>query len=175
MKKIIITYGAISGALVTAMMVYSSYMMSTSSDFKPSEIFGYTTMVVAFAFIFVGVKQFRDKHNGGIISFKQAFKIGFFIALIASVMYTIVWLFEYHFIFPDFMEKYIAFVMKEAKQSGLSEADLQTKLHKMNSMKEWYKNPILMILMTLMEILPMGILFALVSAVIFKRNTPKTT
>lgn len=174
MKKIVLTYGLIAGVIVSSMMLYATYMMRSSTDYKPSEILGYTSMLIAFAFIFVGVKQFRDKTNAGIITFKQAFTIGSLIALIASIIYTIVWLFEYHFIFPDFMDKYIACVMQEAKESGISAIELQNKQTEMNNMKEWYKNPILMILMTLMEILPLGIIVSLLSAIFLKRNTAKT-
>jgi hypothetical protein len=40
-------------------------------------------------------------------------------------------------------------------------------------MKEWYKNPLFVILMTYIEILPVALIVTLISALILKRTTPK--
>ena len=91
MKKLVLTYGLIAGAVVSAFMAIS--MMGIADD--PSKIgagsmvVGYLGMLIAFAFIFVAVKNYRDKQNGGVVSFGKAFSIGLLIALIASVMYVI--------------------------------------------------------------------------------------
>ena len=170
MKKIIITYGLIAGLIVTAFMVYGTVALANDPNFKPSMVLGYAGMIIAFAFVFVGTKNYRDKQNGGTLTFGQAFKIGFFIALIASTIYVGVWLIEYYCFYPDFMDKYIEFAIKEAKSSGISATELQSKTEDMNTMRELYKNPIMVILLSFAEILPLGIFAALISAIIFKRN-----
>ncbi len=171
MKKIILKNGLIAGLIVTAFMIYGTYsLLKDPEGFEPSYVVGFTGMILAFIFIFIGTKQYRDQINSGKITFVEGLKIGSLIALIASSIYVGVWLIEYYCFFPDFMDKYSAFSIKEAQSSGLSSAEIQTKIEEINSMKESYKNPIMVILWTFMEILPLGIIVALISALILKRK-----
>lgn len=166
MKNIILKNGIFAGLIVTAFMLYGTISLQKNpKDFEPSYVLGFTGMILAFTFIFIGIKQFRDKINDGYVTFGQGFKVGFLIALFASAIYVGVWLIEYYFFFPDFMERYAEFELSHAKPEELAE-----KTKEMASYKEWYKNPILIILLTFMEILPLGLLITLISALILKRK-----
>lgn len=170
MKKIVIVYGVIAGLIVAGMMLFSTGYYCAKGDFEGGMIYGYSAMIIAFSMIFVGVKSFRDKHNGGIINFGKAFKIGLFISLIASTIYVVSWLINYYCFMPDFMDKYAAAMDAKAKASGISAAELAKKTADMAQMKEWYKNPLFVILMTYVEILPVGLVVALISALVLKRK-----
>src|SRR6476620_5450732 len=113
MKNVNLKYGLIAGAIVTAFMVGGTVAMRNNPDFTGSMLLGYTGMLVAFFFVFLGIKNYRDKQNGGVISFGKALKIGMLISLIASTIYVGVWLIEYYCIFPDFMNKYSEAVLKK--------------------------------------------------------------
>ncbi|MES2328746.1 MAG: DUF4199 domain-containing protein [Bacteroidota bacterium] len=173
MKKVVLVYGIIAGVIVTAMMAFSTGYYCAKGDFEGGMIYGYSAMIIAFAMIFVGVKSFRDKQNGGVINFGKAFKIGLFISLIASTIYVIGWLINYYCFIPDFMDKYAAVMIAKAKSSGISAAELAKKSADMAQMREWYKNPLFVILMTYIEILPVGVVVTLITALVLKRNTPK--
>ena len=171
MKKNILVYGLISGLIISALMAANLAMCSKSGDFDNSMIVGYASMLIAFSMIFVGIKNYRDKYLGGTISFGKAFKIGFFITLIASTIYVLVWLLEEHFFFPDFMEKYMAYEMNKLQASGISAAEIANKTKDFERAKEMYKNPFLKILFTYSEILPVGLIVTLISSLILKRKT----
>jgi hypothetical protein len=171
MKKLILVYGIIAGLIVTGMMAFSTGYYCSKGDFEGGMIYGYSAMIIAFSMIFVAVKSFRDKHNAGVISFGKAFKIGFFISLIASTIYVIGWLINYYFFIPDFMDKYAGAMIAKAKAGGASAQALAKQTADMAQMKEWYKNPLFIILMTYVEILPVGVVVALISALILKRKT----
>lgn len=173
MKKIVLVYGIIAGLIVTGMMAFSTGYYCSKGDFEGGMIYGYSAMIIAFSMIFVGIKSFRDKHNGGVIRFGKAFRIGLFISLIASTIYVIGWLINYYCFIPDFMDKYAAAMIGKARASGVSAEELAKKSAEMAQMKEWYKNPLFVILMTYIEILPVGLLVALVSALILKRQEPQ--
>jgi len=171
MKKNILVYGLISGLIISALMAVIVSRCINSGDYEGSMLIGYASMLIAFSMIFVGVKNYRDKYNGGVISFGKAFKLGFFITLIASTIYVIVWLIEEQLFFPDFMEKYTAHEMSRLQSSGISAAKLASETKELEQAKEMYKNPALRILMTYAEILPVGLLVSLVCSLILKRKT----
>ncbi len=85
-------------------------------------------------------------------------------------MYVIAWLIEYYLFVPDFMDKYTAHALAEAGKKGLSAPEMAEKAKEMEAYKEMYKNPLLIILFTYMEILPVGLVVSLICAIIFKRK-----
>ena len=71
---------------------------------------------------------------------------------------------------PTFMDDYTQFSVKKATEAGASKVELNNILAEMNQMKEWYKSPILIFLLTLTEPLPVGLLVALVSAFLLRKK-----
>lgn len=173
MKKTVLIFGLISGSIVTAFMVYASTACYKNADFKTSEVVGYAGMLIAFSFIFVGIKNYRDKFNNGVISFGKAFKTGLYISLIASSLYVGVWLIEYYLFMPDWLDKYCTHVINAKKAGGVSSTEVDKTISQMASMQEMYKNPLFVILFTYVEVLPIGIIISLISALILKRKEGK--
>jgi hypothetical protein len=68
------------------------------------------------------------------------------------------------------MDKYSAHIISQAKSSGKSAGEIADQIKEMSSMKEMYKSPIMVILITYMEILPIGLLVSLIAALILKRK-----
>ena len=173
MKKIIIICGSIAGLIVTSIMLASISGCITGSDFEGgigSMLLGYSSMVVAFSLIFVGVKNYRDKHNSGIITFGKSLKIGLLITLVASTIYVIVWQIDYYFFIPDFYEKYSAHVIRDMKAHGATQAQIQQQMAANKSNGEMYRNPLFNAMFTYFEILPVGIIMSLLAALILKRK-----
>lgn len=172
MKRIVLTFGLIAGAIVSGFMATSMIIMHNNPEWKAgnlSMIIGYLTMIMSFALIYVAVKTYRDKHLGGSISFGKAFKLGLGVALIASTMYVIMWALLYNFVMPDFMERYTQQMLESAKADS-TPAQLQAKAAEMEQYKAWYKNPVFFVLLTYMEILPVGLVVSLITALILKRK-----
>ncbi|MGM9512197.1 DUF4199 domain-containing protein [Larkinella sp. GY13] len=173
MKKIILVCGLIAGLIITAMMVTTTAVCYHTEAFESNMVLGYASMLLAFSLIFVGVKNFRDQYNGGVISFGKGFKIGLYITLIASTIYVVVWLIDYYVFMPDFMDRYTAHVLKEARIEGATSAELAKQADEMQSYKDMYKNPVMVILLTYSEVIPVGLVVSLLCALFLKRNTSK--
>ncbi len=175
MRKNVIVFGLIAGAIVSTMMIIGVAACYNSMNFDLGMWLGYSSMIIAFSFVFVGIKNYRDKHNQGIISFKKAFTIGLWITMIASSIYVIVWMIDYYCFIPDFMDKYGAYMIEHSKASGADQVELDKQMAEMLKYKEMYKNPVFVILFTYMEILPVGLIITLISALILKKKGNAST
>ncbi|GAA0549819.1 uncharacterized protein DUF4199 [Chitinophaga japonensis] len=174
MKKNVLVFGLISGLIITTMMVISIAMCYSRENFEGNVVVGYAAMILAFSLIFIGVRNFRNKYNNGVISFGKAFKIGLYITLIASTMYVVVWLIDYYLFIPDFMDKYTAHVLRQAENDGAGAAELAKKAEEMAKFKQMYTNPVMVVLLTYAEVLPIGLVISLISAAILKRRSGGT-
>ena len=173
MKRTVLVFGLISGVIISAFMATSMAIVGCTGGTPygtMSMVIGYTAMLIAFSFIFVGIKSYRDKHLGGTMTFGQGIQTGLLIATIAATMYVITWTIEYHFFLPDFMDIYSQHMITEAQNSGMGATEIAAEVKQMDDMKEMYKNPFWFILFTYMEILPIGIIVALISAAILKKK-----
>ena len=168
MKKNVIIYGLIAGIVVSVLMLIS---VNSNFDYNRSLLIGYASMLIAFSFVYVGIRNYRDKYNGGIISFGKAFKIGIMIVLIASTIYVVAWLIDYFFFIPDFMEKYSTHMLDQLKASGASQIEIDKQTKEMASLGKMYKNPFFNAMMTYVEILPVGLVVTLISSLILKRKS----
>ena len=176
MKKNIIIYGLTAGIVVSFLMLFTVNNLSHCEgniDFDTSMLIGYASMLIAFSLVFVGIRNYRDKYNEGVISFGKAFKIGIMIVLIASTIYVVAWLIDYFFFIPDFIEKYSAHMLDELKASGASQIEIDKQTKEMASFGRMYKNPFFNAMMTYMEILPVGLIVTFISSLILKRKTAK--
>jgi riboflavin transporter FmnP len=173
MKKNTIIYGFIAGVIVSILMLSSVNYISHCEgnvDYGTSMLIGYASMIIAFSLVFVGIRNYRDKYNGGAISFGKAFKTGTLIVLIASTIYVIAWLIDYYFFIPDFMDKYAAHTLEDLKASGASQAKIDKETKDLASMVTMMKNPFFNAMMAYVEILPVGLIVTLISSLILKRK-----
>ena|ERR1044071_5696959 len=173
MKKNILVYGLVSGIIVSVIMLFTVNYISHcegSVDFSTSMLIGYASMLLSFSMVYVGIRNYRNKFNGGVISFGKAFKVGIMIVLIASTIYVVSWLIAYYFFIPDFMEKYSAFELDKLKASGASPVEIEKETKEMADFARMYKNPFFNALMTYIEILPIGLVVTLISSLILKRK-----
>lgn len=170
MKKIVLKFGILSGVLLSACSaVLMPLALQGGMDFDGSMVIGYTAMVAAFLFVFFGIRSYRHQ-LGGTISFGQAFKVGIFITLITCTFYVIAWEIVYFNFFPDFAEKYAAFCVAKLQRSGATDAAILAKQQEMIEFQRLYKNPLINVGMTFMEVFPVGLIVTLVSAAILRRK-----
>jgi hypothetical protein len=169
MKKVILTFGLISGAIL-AVMMWLTIPFQDNISFDRGLVIGYTTMVVAFLLTYFGARSYRDNVAGGTVSFGRAFVVGASIAVVASACYVASWEVLYFNVLPDYMEKYEAHALEAARKSGATQAQIDQKKVEMDKFAVQYRNPVFNIAMTLIEPLPVGLLIAIISAAVLSRR-----
>ncbi len=169
MRKTVLTFGLIAGAILSAMMI-ATVPFRDAIGFDRAEIIGYTTMVVAFLLIFFGVRSYRDNVARGTIRFGRAFTVGALIAVVASLCYVATWQLVYYKFAPDFLTEYQAHQLEKARADGESEAQLAKRKADMEKFAELYRNPAINAGITFLEPLPVALVIALLSAAVWSRR-----
>lgn len=143
-------YGLLSGGVIIAVILTGLTLAPDNSIFQ-TVWFGYLVMFVAMTFVFVGVKRYRDVEKGGVIRFVPALLMGLAIALVAVAAYVLIW--EAYLIATNyaFIDKYFA---------GTDPAVV--------AWREWYENPLNRAGTTMLEIGPVGLIVAFVSAALLR-------
>jgi uncharacterized membrane protein YjgN (DUF898 family) len=166
MKRTVLVFGLLSGLVISGMMVA---LMPLQNRIH-SVLLGYASMLAAFLLIWFGIRSYRDNVAGGSVRFGRAFAVGASIALVSSLCYTATWEVYYFGVGTDFVAKYQAHQMAEAREKGATQAELDAKAAELKKFAEMYENPVMNAAMTMMEPLPLGLLVALVSAGFLSRK-----
>jgi len=164
MKKLVLVYGSISGAIVALMLIISFLILIRNSpdpadhDMTWGMVIGFTSQFLAMSFIFIATHAYKKNVLGGTIKFWPAFKIGLLISLIASTIYVITWVILYKTGSSAVME-----TMAQQEIANAKPEDVEA----IKARWDFYRTYPGLILWTYLEILPTGILFSLISATIF--------
>ena len=169
MRRIVLTFGLIAGAIMSLLMLVTA-SMAEKIGFDKGVFVGYTMIVAGFLMVFFGVKSYRDNVAGGHVTFGRAFQVGLLITLVATACYVVSWQVLYYGFMPDFLDKYTAYALEQARQSGATEAELTRQAKELADFGEMYKNPLVNIAFTAIEPLPVGLVFTLVTAGVFGRR-----
>lgn len=170
MKKVVLQFGFLSGGAMALFLFLTFVALKGPWLFEYGAIVGYAGMILAFSVIFIGVRSYRDQLGQGSISFGKALQIGLLITVISSLCYVVAWLIVYYNFFPDFMDVYTARALEKMRQSGASEATIQTMTSQMAQYKTYYVNPFFNAAITFIEPFPVGVVVSLLSALILKKK-----
>lgn len=128
----------------------------------------YLSFVIIIALVFVFVKQWRDKYNGGFINFGGAYSHGLLVIFLASLITAIYTFIFFGYIAPGEIDNIIA----EAEQSilksqpDISDSDLEMAL----SFTEMFTKPWLMAVMAVFINVLAGLIIAIIPAAILKKE-----
>lgn len=173
MKKVVLVFGSISGIIAGGLLMISAFYM-LSGKMEGSMVWGFTSHFIALIPLFFGIKAYRDKYKGGNIKFLNGFGVGMLISLLASAIYAIGW--ELSLALNGITgQEFMAFMAEsEAKvmaRGGATAAEIAAMKAETNGFGQGaYSNPAIRFLVTMSEMLPVGVIVSLVSALVLKKK-----
>jgi hypothetical protein len=171
MKKTVLTFGLISGVMISVLMD-GSLLLADRIGSGHSMLLGYTMMVASFLLIYFGIRSYRDNTLEGQISFGRAFACGILIALITTACYVATWEILYFNFMPHYMDSYFAAQIHKVQASSLDPATIAARVAAIRRSQQLYQNPLVNMAYTFIEPLPVGLIIALISAALLRRKAP---
>ncbi len=161
-----IVYGGLAGLIIVALS--TAAVMAGFLGHSSSPLFGYLVMLAGLTMIFVGMKRYRDVEMGGVIRFGRALAVGLGIGLVAAIIYAAA--FELYVAATgfDFTAWFSEVRQRELLAEGAAPAAIEAEMAALREFGETYRNPLIRIPFHFVEIGPVCILVALVSAAILR-------
>src|ERR1700722_8019297 len=153
MKKTVLIFGLISGA-ISALMMLVTMPFTEHISYDRALLMGYTNIVLSFLLVYFGIR----------------------ITLISCAIYVFTWEIVYFGFKNVSMDHYYAHMIERAKASGGSDAAIAAKVQEINHTRQMYGNPLFNSLLTFIEPFPVGLVITFISAAILrKKPQPQTT
>lgn len=165
MLRIILTYGLISGVVII-LGIMATMFLGNSQHNSTSLWLGYLIMLVALSSILIGVKQYRDQYQGGVIKFLTGLQVGLGIAVVAALAYVIIWEAYLAITHYAFVNDYAETILSAKRaEGGAAYAEAQKQVEEFRKL---YANPLMRMGWTFIEIFPVGLVVAVVSAILVR-------
>ncbi|GAB4382774.1 MAG: DUF4199 domain-containing protein [Salibacteraceae bacterium] len=168
MWKTYVIYGTISGLICGGLFFVVNPMDFTAEDMARGQVLGYASMFIAFSSIFIAVHKLRNATLPESLPFRKALLPGLVITLIASLVYVVMWEVYMAYSPGNFAEQYTEYLVGQKIDEGYSATEAREMLTDQIEMMETYNsNTPFRMMMSFLEIFPVGLLFSLVAALLY--------
>jgi len=169
MKKTVLTFGLISGA-VSAGMLLATVPYINSINLRKADFLGYTAIVLSALLVFFGIRSYRRNAGNGKLSFARGFAVGLLITLVSAGCRVATFEILYFKVMPGLGEKFAARMVERAKASGASQQKIELTVRQAQTLKRLCDNPTTNVALTFAETFPVGLVTAAISAAILRRK-----
>ena len=173
MKNSFMRYGVYAGIFLIAFNNLTwAVAKFTGNNSILSEVTGYAAIIVCLSFVYFGIRWYRDKQNGGVLTFGQGLKTGMLIVLIPSVCFGLLDVLYITLIDPHFYEKYMQ-AQEALMKAKLPPAVFAIKAPEMRAQMQFYSKPPVDFVIMFLTVACVGIVVTVISTFILKRGAPK--
>ena len=169
MKKTVLIFGLISGAVSSAMML-ATLPFIDSIGFEKGDVLGYTTIVLSALLVFFGVRSYRENAGAGRMTFGRGCAVGLLITLVSCACYVVTFQIIYFKLAPDFGDKYEACMVERVRAAGASPQKVEETAKQARSLRRLFDHPATNAALTFAEPFPIGLAVTAISAVILRKR-----
>lgn len=178
MKKTVLIYGGISGAIVFSYsLIYfgqlGDFTELSRSESKTAEIVGFLRYAILLVGILLGLRAFT-KGRSGQTKYWSIVKTGAMIGLVCAAFEGAMEFTYMQFVNPDFMEQYAEITLKHAEEDGASPEKI-AKIEASIEKNKMFENPIVAAVFYFMSSSVLGLVIALLAALFYRRKTKNNT
>lgn len=167
MKKTFLRYSLYSGLFMVLFFLVDSFFFK-DTNFDTREILGWIGIFLSTAFIFFGLKHYRDRYNNGLLSFGKGLQLGLLILLVPSLLFGI-----FNVIYvelnPGFMDSYYNYQVSQIRAS-LPAAEATAKIKKLDEEKEMFMSPYVQFIAMFLSVFAVGLIVTVISALLLRRS-----
>ncbi|MDX1628985.1 MAG: DUF4199 domain-containing protein [Fulvivirga sp.] len=167
--QIILKHGFFAALLLLIFTLLSYAVLGTSpANYAIGEIVGYTSIVLSMIFVFLGIREYRNKSNEN-ISFSRAVLTGLLIALFPAILFGIYNVVYAEVIDPEFTDKYFNHQLAQMKDTMSAKAFKEAKAE-MESQKNLFSKPWFQFIVMFFTVWLIGIIVSILSAFVLNRK-----
>ena len=168
MKQTTFRYGLYGVSVILASGIIQ-YFIFPKCSFETQKVIGYLTIFLSMIFVFLGVRQYRNKINNGVLSFGQGLKIGTLIVLIPAVFSGLFDIFYAKVLNPNWQTDYLAYYTEKIRKNTPPEK-LQPALDKMHSQMEMFNTPFMQFIFMFLTVFIIGFIVTIISSLALMRK-----
>jgi hypothetical protein len=169
MKKTVVTFGMLSGAVATATMLAVIPFLRSGRE-SLADVLGYTSMVLAALLVFFGIRSHREHGAAGRIGFGRGLAVGLLITLLSCAVQAVAFEIVYFALVPDFGNMFTACMVERARASGATPQQIEETRQRAQVLKRLYDQPATNAALTFGTSFPIGLAATVVSAAILRRR-----
>ncbi|MCG8582350.1 MAG: DUF4199 domain-containing protein, partial [Bacteroidales bacterium] len=149
--------------LISIVFPFSPYVAGLVGENYVSWI----SLVISIAFVSWAMMNFRDKQNGGILTYKQGVGLGFITFLVGGIISSIFTYILFAFIDPGLIEELVQKSLEEAMRKS---PEIEGNMDMVEKWTRMFVNPTAMAIMGVVMSAIGGIIISLILAAIFKKE-----
>lgn len=162
-----IRYGVMLGVISLILSIlFIMFNMIDLSGQKSNLLSTLVSFAITIVFFVLAILYHRDKELGGKISLGRAISVGFWVALISSVIAALGMFIYYQFIDPDYLNQAVSRLTELYREKGVSEEQIETTM----SMTKMLMTPMSLTIFTIIGNLFWGVIISLIIGLVVKRD-----
>jgi len=169
LKKIVLTFGLISGAISAALMAVTTSLISRVG-YDKAELIGYTGIVLSALVVFFGIRAWRETVGAGRIGFGRGLAVGLLITTISALCYVAAFQLLYFKLMPGWGDQFVASMIEKEEKAGATPERMGKVREQAAMIKRLLDQPLTNAAVSFIEPFPIGVVVSLVAAGVLRRG-----